>query len=140
MDSPVYIPVFRLRQQEKDVLTSFYFGKEIYPYIEIFKKHLRKPPPRKPNAKSQQKEPKKFYEHFLPVLNKIKSEKVFVDLPVHLMRKKKMKDDVIEFLSTVVESRAERTRHMISLSGCKNMIPVISTYAQITSEKDSIKL
>lgn len=140
MESPIYIPIFRLRQQEKDVLTTFDFGKEIYPYLEIFKKQPRKSPPRRPNAKSKPKEPKKFHEHFLPILNKIKSDKIFVDLPVHLIRKKKMKDDVIEFLLTVIENRGERTRYIKSLSSCAKMIPVISTYATITNEQDSIRL
>jgi len=140
METPIYIPIFRYRQQEKDVLTTFEFGKDIYPYVEIFKKQPRKSRIPKPNPKKQPKEPKKFHEHYLPTLDLIKSEKVFVDLPVHLIRNRKMPEEVIEFLISVVEKREERTKHILSLAGCRKIIPVISTYSQINGEQNSIKL
>lgn len=141
MNSPIYIPIFRLRQQEKNVLNSFDFGKHIYPYVEIFRKQPIKSREPKVGSKTKPKEPKNFHEHYLPVLNRIKSEKIFVDLPVHLKRRKGMKKDVIEFLSTVVERREIRTHHVLSLSSCDKVIPVISTYSQIgTGEINTIQL
>lgn len=140
MKIPIYIPIFRYRPQEKELLINFEFGQDIYPYVEIFKKRPINSPPPKPNPKKKPKEPKQFHEHYLPILNQIKSDKVFVDLPVHLTRKKKMPDVVIEFLLSVVEKREERTNHMLSLASCQKMIPVISTYSQISGETDSIKL
>jgi hypothetical protein len=141
MKTPIYIPIFRYRPQEKDLLINFEFGEHIYPYVEIYKKRPINSPPPKPNPNKKPKEPKKFHEHYLPTLNQIKSEKVFVDLPVHLVRKKKMPDVVIEFLLSVIEKREERTKHILSLSACEKMIPVISTYSQIGSgEADSIRL
>lgn len=52
-----------------------------------------------------------------------------------------MNKEVIEFLTTVVEKRQIRTEHMLSLSSCTKIIPVISTYSQIgIGEENSIPL
>lgn len=138
MNEPVYVPVLRLRQQEKGLLTTFDFGKDIFPYVEIFKHQLRKPQAPKPNAKP--KVSKQFHEIYLPVLNTIKSEKIFVDLPIHLKRTRNMEIEVIKFLSEVVERRDVRTAYLLSLSSCDKVIPVISTYSQITGQPNTIKL
>ncbi|MCF2500133.1 beta family protein [Dyadobacter chenhuakuii] len=141
MNAPTYIPVFRLRQQEKNVLTSFDFGSAIYPYIEIFKHFEQLPRAPKANSKAKPKAPKQFHEIYLPIIRQIKSQKVFVDLPIHLKVSNKMKPEVIEFLRGVVEKRDVRTSHLLSLrSAREKIIPVISTYSQRTGEPNSIKL
>jgi hypothetical protein len=141
MNAPTYIPVFRLRQQEKKVLTSFDFGNDMYPYVEIFKHFEQQPRIPKPGSKTRPKPAKRFNEIYLPTLRQIKSDKVFVDLPVHLKVSNKMKKEVIEFLRGVVGKRDIRTAHLMSLNSIsEKMIPVISTYSQRTGEPNSIKL
>lgn len=132
MSTPIYTPVFRYRQEEKKILTSFDFGDKIYPYIEIFKKLERVHTSRKKSEPS-------FHEVHIPILRNIKSNKVFVDLPVHLKASTKMTKPVLEFLTQVVGNRAERTSHIIGLGSLNNkIIPVISTYSQRTGEPNSI--
>lgn len=139
MNAPTYIPVFRLRQQEKKVLITFNFGSDIYPYVEIFKHFEQKP--RAPKTGSKAKPPKQFHEIHLPTLQQIKSDKVFVDLPIQLKVSNKMKREVIEFLRGVVGNRDVRTMHLLSLKRIsEKIIPVISTYSQRTGEPNSIKL
>lgn len=141
MNAPTYIPVFRLRQQEKNVLTSFNFGNEMFPYVEIFKHFERQPRIPKPGSKTKPKPEKRFNEIYLPILRQIKSDKIFVDLPVHLKVSNKMKKEVIEFLRGVVGKRDVRTAHLMSLNSIsEKLIPVISTYSQRTGEPNSIKL
>ncbi|MCW2259492.1 MULTISPECIES: beta family protein [Sphingobacterium] len=132
MNKPVYTPVIRYRQEEKKVLTSFDFGDKIYPYIEIFKKLERV-------HTSKKKSEPTFHEVHLPILRDIKSNKVFVDLPVHLKTSTKMKKEVVEFLTQVIGNRLERTSHLIGLKSLNNkIIPIISTYSQRTGEPNSI--
>jgi hypothetical protein len=139
MDTPTYIPIFRLRDQEKGLLTTFDFGSSIYPYIEIFKKQPRTPAAPKPGK--EPKTPKQFNQVYLPVLSLVKCEKMFVDLPVHLSRSTKLKKPVLEFVLDVIEKRAERTAAILSLKSCKKqIIPVVSTYSRVTGELNSIKL
>lgn len=141
MNAPTYIPVFRLRQQEKKVLTTFDFGSDIFPYVEIFKHFEQQPRVPKAGSKTKPKAPKQFHEIYLPTLRQIKSDKVFVDLPVQLKVSNKMKKEVIEFLRGVVGKRDVRTSHLLSLgSVSEKIIPVISTYSQRTGEPNSIKL
>lgn len=142
MKTPTYIPVLRMRQEEKKVLTSFDFGEDIYPYVEIFKEFERLPPKPRLNAKTKiPREPKHFHEIYIPTLKSIKSEKVFVDLPVHLKLSTKMKKEVIEFLRSVIGDRKVRTEYLLSLNSLSDkIIPVISTYSQRTGEPNSIVL
>jgi len=142
MKTPTYIPVLRLRQEEKKVLTTFDFGEDIYPYVEIFKEFERVPPKPRPGAKAKKpREPKHFHEIYIPTLKSIKSEKVFVDLPVHLKLSTKMKKEVIEFLRGVIGNRKTRTDYLLSLNSLSDkIIPVISTYSQRTGEPNSIRL
>lgn len=141
MNVPTYIPVFRLRQQEKKVLTTFDFGSDIYPYVEIFKHFEQQPRAPKADSKAKPKAPKQFHEIYLPTLRQIKSDKVFVDLPIQLKVSNKMKKEVIEFLRGVVGKRDIRTTHLLSLKSISDkIIPVISTYSQRTGEPNSIKL
>lgn len=141
MNAPTYIPVFRLRQQEKKVLTTFDFGTYIYPYVEIFKYFEQQPRAPKAGSKTKPKAAKQFHEIYLPILRQIKSNRVFVDLPVQLKVSNKMKKEVIEFLRGVVEKRDVRTSHLLSLRSVSDkIIPVISTYSQRTGEPNSIRL
>jgi len=85
--------------------------------------------PPKPKAGKPRKirEPKHFNEIYIPTINSIKSEKVFVDLPVHLNQSRKMKKEVLEFLRGVVSKRKTRTEYLLSLNTLrKKIIPVIS--------------
>jgi hypothetical protein len=127
--TPTYIPILRLREQEKGLLTTFDFGEDIVPYIEIFKHQPRKA--QEPTEGELPKPKKEFNEIYLPILESIKSKKMFVDLPVHLRRSKKMKENVIEFLSEVVEDPLKRSAYLNTLSTCKRVIPVISTYSLV---------
>src|SRR5690606_11621590 len=95
MGTPIYTPIFRYRQEEKKVLSSFDFGDKIYPYIEIFKKLERK-------HTSKKKAEPEFHEIYLPILRTIKSEKVFIDLPIQLKPSSRMKKEVLEFQSRVI--------------------------------------
>lgn len=141
MAIPTYIPVLRLRQEEKKVLTTFDFGADIFPYVEIFKEFERLPPKPKTGKTKTIRKPKHFHETYLPILNNVKSEKVFVDLPVHLKQSRKMKKEVLEFLRGVVANRALRTNYLLSLQLLREkIIPVVSTYAQLTGEPNSIRL
>ncbi|MBB1646795.1 beta family protein [Sphingobacterium sp. UME9] len=134
MGTPIYTPVFRYRQEEKKVLSSFDFGDSIYPYIEIFKKLERK-------HTSKKKAEPEFHQVYLPILKAIKSEKVFVDLPIQIKPSRRMKTEVLQFLTKVVGNRMERTNHLLDLHPLsKKVIPVISTYAQRTGEPNSILL
>ncbi|WP_316799709.1 beta family protein [Pedobacter frigidisoli] len=141
MSIPVYIPVLRLRQEEKKVLTTFDFGNKIYPYVEIFKEFERLPPKPKPGKAKKERAPKHFHEVYVPTLNSVKAERVFVDLPVHLRQSRNMKKEVLEFLRGVVANRKIRTEYLLSLNSLNDkLIPVISTYSQLTGEPNSIRL
>ncbi|MEO5985120.1 MAG: hypothetical protein ABIP80_06410 [Ferruginibacter sp.] len=137
-----YVPVLRCRQQENIVLKSFNFGKHIYPCIEITKEIDRLPQPPGKNAKKSTvpKALKKFEEVYVTLVTSIKAEKVFVDLPVHINYKGKDKAR-LNFFTTVIRSRAKRTEYMEKLSALNTkVIPVISTYAEITNERGSLQL
>jgi len=117
------------------------FGNEIYPYVEIFKEFERLPPKPKSGKPKKVREPKHFDEIYLPTLKSIKCDKVFVDLPVHLNQSRKMKKEVLEFLRGVVANRKTSTNYILSLKSLRDkIIPVISTYSQLTGEPNSIKL
>ena len=70
----IYMPTFRVRQQETIVLKSFNFGEHMYPLIEIVKEFDRS---RKGDAQ------KTFEEIHLELIAAIQSPFVFVfDLPL----------------------------------------------------------
>jgi hypothetical protein len=136
MNTPIYIPIFRLRQEEKKVLLSFDFGHHIYPYIEIIKEHERVP-----SAKKPVKPLPPFSEVYLRILSRIRSDKVFVDLPVHMADSRNTKPEVLSFLRTVVNDRKSRTDHVLQLSAIsKTLIPVVSSYFIKSGEPNSIAL
>ena len=137
-----YMPVFRGMVEEKKVLKSFDFGDSIYPCLEIIKElDQTKRENTKPQSLSTKKKPdKKFEDVYLPLIRDIKAEKVFVDLPTQLVARRGMKKPTIEFISTVISKRTVRTQYMQKFIPLSNkVIPVISTYSQISGEIGSIK-
>lgn len=139
-----YVPVFRGLQQELELLKRFDFGETIYPCLEIIKELDRKPPESKEGIIKEtkvEKPVKTFEEVYLPLLEKIDAVRIFVDLPVHLKAETGMKKASLEFLRRVVSVRVTRTEYVKKLAPLsERIIPVISTYYQINSEKDSIIL
>jgi len=137
-----YVPIFRGRQQEFYVLKSFDFGENIYPCLEIIKELDRMPPKQKGMGSSiKRREDKTFEKVYLPLIREIKSEKVFVDLPIHLKESRKMKLPTFSFLRTVVGDRLKRTEYIKKLEPlASKVIPVISTYFGRSSERGSILL
>lgn len=137
------MPVFRLRREEKTVLNSFDFGESIFPCIEIIKELDIKP--REPSSNTPLKKTvrkiKTFESVYLPVIDKIKSSKVFIDLPVHLNESNNLKPEVLQFIRRVINKRDLRTNYMLKLAAASNkIIPIISTYSQKTGEPNTIIL
>ncbi|MFI5160829.1 MAG: hypothetical protein ACHQHN_06105 [Sphingobacteriales bacterium] len=125
-----YMPVLRLKEEEKKILRSFNFGKNIFPCVEIFKEYERQ---------TEKSLNKSFSETYIPLLASINCSKVFVDLPVHLKPHNQMKKDVLDFVVKVLASRENRTAYMLQLSALSDkIIPIISTYSQRTGELNSI--
>ena len=136
-----YVPVFRGLQEEFKILKTFDFGKNIFPCIEIVKEIDHKVRQPKEGSGKPEKPEKTFEESYLPLIGRIKSEKVFIDLPVQLKQNDKMNAASLLFLRTVVTIRDKRTEYMLKLASLKDfIIPVISTYSQITGERGSIRL
>lgn len=127
----IYMPTFRVRQQEILVLKSFEFENHIYPLLEIIKEFDR----------SRKEESQKTFEQIhIELINDIKSAKVFVDLPVYLKESGSMKDEVIDFSLRVIGNHLTRTEYLnrlISIS--PKVIPVISSYLLKTGEHDTIQ-
>lgn len=127
-----YVPIFRGRQEELKVLKSFDFGDNIFPCIEIIKDFIRALP------KTSKRE-QTFESEYLPLLKSINAKHVFVDLPIHLKRFRGMKDETLNFLLGVILKREMRTEYLKKLSLLSDkLIPVISSYSQITAERGSI--
>lgn len=136
-----YVPLFRGLQEEFKILKTFDFGEHIYPCVEIVKEVFHKVRQPKEGSGKPEKPEKAFEESYLPLIKQIKSEKVFIDLPVQLKQNDKMNSESLLFLRTVVTVRDKRTEYMLKLASLKDFIvPVISTYSQITGERGSIKL
>lgn len=139
-----YMPILRLRQWELAVLKNFYFGKQMFPCVEIVREKESNDLPLKKTtqkAKVPAKKTLSFEEYHGPILWKIHSEKVFVDLPTHMKPEKGMYKDVVKFIKTVTTVRKQKTAYLIKLKNySQKIIPVISTYSQITGEPNSIKL
>lgn len=139
-----YIPVFRSKQQEINVLKTFHFDNQIYPYLEIIKELDRIP--RRSNSAKQvslfsKKQSKTFESCYRSVIKSINAKKVFIDLPTHLRQSRNMKPESLKFFRTVITKREQRTAYLMKLSDLsKKVIPVISSYQQISGEVDSIYL
>lgn len=145
MDSTLkYVPVFRSKQQEIKVLTTFKFDEQIYPCLEIIKELDRVP--RKSTTNKQvslfgKTTDKTFESCYSSVINSISAKKVFVDLPTHLVTTRNMKKESLSFMLTVVNKREKRTNYLLKLKHLSNkIIPVVSTYQKISGEVDSIFL
>jgi hypothetical protein len=122
----VYMPVFRVRSHELELLKSFVFGDDICPYIEIVKEKDR---PRKMS----------YSILFQSLILAIKSNSVFVDIPIHFRLETNTHPEVIKFLSPMrnVDHRILALLKLAPLA--KKMIPVISSYHIITGETGTIK-
>lgn len=121
----VYMPVFRVRTHELDVLKNFDFGNRIWPYIEIIKEKDR---PRKMS----------YSILFRSLITAIRSDTVFVDIPIHLRLETKTNPDVIKFL-TPMRNVDRRVTALTSLGPLSKMVPVISSYHTLTGETGTIK-
>lgn len=139
-----YVPIFRLRQEEQNVLKSFDFREEIYPCIEVIKEIDNKK--KEINEDENQLSLFSLESHreskLEAFIKKIKSVKVFVDLPTHLdTRTVGMEPLVSKFVKSIAQNRIERTNYFKRLTPIsQKVIPVISTFSQITGEADSIVL
>ena len=145
MGSPLkYMPIFRVRPQETKVLKSFDFGDRIYPCLEIVKELDRVDSKKKKDTQISLfglKSEKTFESIYIPLIKSIKAEKVFIDLPIHLPQKRNTKSPTLLFLKTVVTNREKRTEYLKKLKPVSSIvIPVISSYLQISGEGDSISL
>lgn len=122
------MPVFRVRKHEMEVLRAFDFGRRMCPYIEIVKEKDR---PRKMSSSLL----------YRSVIHGIKSNTVFVDIPVQFRLDSKKDKEVIEFLTPMqnVDYRIRTLISFASLQQVEKMVPVISSYHKITSETGSIK-
>lgn len=145
MGSPLkYMPIFRVRPQETKVLKSFDFGDKIYPCLEIIKELDRVNSKKKKDPQISlfgTKREKTFESVYIPLIKSIKADKVFIDLPVHLPQSRNTKSPTLLFLRTVVTNRKKRTEYLMKLKPvASKVIPVISSYLQISGEGDSISL
>lgn len=127
----IYMPTFRVRQQEIIVLKSFDFENHMYPLLEIVKEHDRA---RKTEAQ------KSFEEIHLEIIQETTAQKVFVDLPVYLKQSGSMKDEVVAFSLSVINNIERRCEYINRLSPQnEKVIPVISSYLLKTGEQGTIQ-
>src|ERR1700751_5031240 len=109
----IYMPAFRVRQQENIVLRSFDFGTNMYPLLEIVKEVDRK---------RQDEKQQTFKEIHSGLINDITAEKVFVDMPIYLRERASTKDEVLSFSRTVISNREVRTEYLLSLSPANRIV------------------
>jgi hypothetical protein len=135
-----YVPIFRIRQEESKVLSTFDFGDRIYPCIEIIKDLKAVSNAKKKSIDTKSKADNSFEAFYALLINSIKAKHVFVDLPVHLQtRNRGMNLETLTFLKKIVTVRDRRTEYINRLSSlAPKMIPVIATYSLTTGEKGSI--
>jgi hypothetical protein len=127
----IYMPTFRVRQQETIVLKSFDFGNNIYPLLEIVKEHDRA---RKTDSQ------KSFEDIHNELINEITASHVFIDLPIYLKQSGSVKDEVVSFSFSVINDIEKRSEYINRLSvSSPKAIPVISSYLFKTGETDSIE-
>jgi hypothetical protein len=137
------MPILRGRQEEFKVLKTFNYEDRIYPCLEIIKEVMRKDPKPRKGSKNPPKLKKKklFEDDYIPLIRSVNAKHVFVDLPVHLEEKTGMQIETLKFLRSVVKIREIRTEYIkkfIPLG--PKVIPIISTYSEITGERGSISL
>lgn len=127
----IYMPTFRVRQQEVLVLKSFDFGDHMYPLLEIVKEHDRA-------RKTEQQ--RSFEDIHNELISDISAQHVFVDLPVYLKQSGSMKDEVVAFSFSVINNLEKRCEYLNKLSpSSQKAIPVISSYLNKTGESDTIE-
>jgi hypothetical protein len=116
----VYMPVFRLRTQEINVLTSFNFGNEMYPCLEVIREYL---------DKKEAAANKPLEDTYMPIIDSVRSKRVFLDLPAQIKEKQGMQEDVLSFFTKIVVNMDTRTQYMLKFKNrADKIIPVISTY------------
>ena len=121
----IYMPVFRMRTHEINLIKDFEFGDKICPYIEIVREKDR---PRKMS----------YSVLFRSLLLAIKSPTVFVDIPIHHRVTGNSHPEVIKFL-TPMRNVEHRIKSLLALSPSNNMVPVISSYHTMTGETGTVK-
>jgi hypothetical protein len=127
----IYMPTFRVRQQESIVLKSFDFGINMYPLLEIVKEHDRARTP--DNQKS-------FEEIHIELINEIRASWIFVDLPVYLKQSGSVKDEVVSFSFRIINNLEKRCEYINKLKQSSHkIIPVISSYLIKTGEEGTIE-
>lgn len=127
----IYMPAFRVRQQEVLVLKSFDFGNHMYPLLEIVKEHDRA---RKADTQ------RSFEDIHNELINEITAQRVFVDLPVYLKQSGSVKDEVVAFSFSVINNLEKRCEYLNRLSpSSPKAIPVISSYLIKTGEQGTIE-
>ena len=127
----IYMPTFRVRQQETIVLKSFNFGEHMYPLIEIVKEFDRS---RKGDAQ------KTFEEIHIELIEEIQSTFVFVDLPIYLKQSGAVKDEVVAFSYSISNNLEKRCEYLNKLSHHRGKaIPVISSFLSKTGDTTSIQ-
>jgi hypothetical protein len=127
----IYMPTFRVRQQETIVLKSFDFENHIYPLLEIVKEFDRSR-----NDDCQ----KTFSEIYLDIIRDIRSQHVFVDLPVYLKQTGSTNVEVLKFALKVLNRPLVRNDYINQLSEQREkIIPVISSYLNTDVEGSSIE-
>lgn len=136
-----YVPVFRGKSIELNVLKSFDFGESIYPCLEIIKRYG------KPKSNEEKKQysffpnanDNSFEGFYIKLIKSINAKKVFIDLPVHVKPENNMKPPTLSFLQEVVIDKTERTSHLKRLSLLSDrIIPVISSYSKVTGKSEIV--
>jgi hypothetical protein len=123
-----YLPVFRIRQQEKLVLESFQFGNHIVPLLEIIKE------------KDRVNNKKSSVTLYSELIESIKAKKVFLDLPISFNPTISTSEEVIKFYRKFVDNIENRIKFLNQFSKlAKKVVPVISSYLLKTGEEDTIR-
>lgn len=127
----IYMPTFRVRQQETLVLKSFDFGENMYPLIEIVKEYDRA---RKIDVQRD------FESIHNELIQKIQAQHVFVDLPLYLKQSGAVQDEVVAFSLSVIDNLDKRCEYLNKLSSSSpKAIPVISSYLVKTGASGTIE-
>lgn len=127
----IYMPTFRVRQQEVLVLKSYDFKNHMYPLLEIVKEHDRA---RKVDTQ------RSFEDIHNELISEISAQRVFVDLPVYLKQSGSVKDEVVAFYFSVINNLETRCEYLNKLSpSSPKAIPVISSYLIKTGEQGTIE-
>jgi len=122
------MPTFRYRQQESYVLSTFDFGENMYPLIEIVKEFDR-----------SRKIQKEFEDIYIPAVKKINAKHVFVDLPIYLKQAKSVKPEVTSFIIKVINNLKVRCEYINKFASISDkVIPVISSYYDKRKQKNTI--